>query len=222
MDSYGLFGAGWLAGFMISLLNSILKVAVEKTVKSLKLHTVSEEANLSMLLIFFAQLINTVAFAVLKNANFRDFESPILDSLFSTGHESDFNQSWYEKVGQDIIAVMIWNIWFPLFETFVSYLQSHLYRLLDRNLTSNPLITQQESILDYVELYSGPEFDLQACYSAMLLTISITFIFGAAMPILFPIALIHFTVTTVSQRLLVIYYYKEPPSFDEKMTLRCV
>lgn len=79
------------AGFVISFVNSIVKVAVKKTVKNVKLHTISGEANLNMQLIFFAQFFNTVVFAVLRNANFRDFESPVLNFLFSSGHESDFN-----------------------------------------------------------------------------------------------------------------------------------
>lgn len=222
VDSYNLFGAGKLAGFVISFLNAIIKNTVIKTVKAHKSHSISEETNVIMVIVFFAQLFNTGVIIVLKNANFRDFEVPLLNMMFASGHESDFNQIWYEKVGQAITATMIFTIWFPLLETVFKILISHLERLWDRKFTSDPFMTQQESIQNYVDLYSGPSYEFHSRYSEMLLSIAITFMFGTALPVLFPIALVHFIVTMISQRLLVIYYYKEPPSFDETMTLRCV
>ena len=72
-DSYNLFGAGKLAGFMISALNAIIKNIVIKTVKQHKFHSISQETNVIMVIVFFAQLFNTGVIIVLQNANFRDF-----------------------------------------------------------------------------------------------------------------------------------------------------
>ena len=54
VDSYNLFGAGKLAGFVISLLNAIIKNTVIKTVKAHKSHSISEETNVIMVIVFFA------------------------------------------------------------------------------------------------------------------------------------------------------------------------
>jgi hypothetical protein len=43
--------------------------------------------------------------------------------------------------------------------------------------------------------------------------------YGTGMPILFPIALISFAIFFVLERTLICYYYKQPPAFDEKMTM---
>lgn len=43
--------------------------------------------------------------------------------------------------------------------------------------------------------------------------------YGTALPILYPIVLWAFFVLYTLERLLVCYYYKQPPAFDEKMTM---
>jgi hypothetical protein len=45
----------------------------------------------------------------------------------------------------------------------------------------------------------------------------VTFMYGLALPILFPIALLAFFVLYVTERLTITYYYKKPPMYDEKM-----
>jgi len=43
--------------------------------------------------------------------------------------------------------------------------------------------------------------------------------YGTAMPYLYFCALLAFVILYINERLLVCYYYQEPPAFDEKMTL---
>ena len=51
----------------------------------------------------------------------------------------------------------------------------------------------------------------------MLNVIFITFMFGLALPILFPAAFLYFLVFQIQEKLLVTYYYKKPPVYDEKL-----
>lgn len=44
-----------------------------------------------------------------------------------------------------------------------------------------------------------------------------TFMFGIALPLLFPIAAIAFFVLYVTEKLLITYYFRKPPMYDEKM-----
>jgi hypothetical protein len=50
----------------------------------------------------------------------------------------------------------------------------------------------------------------------------VTFTYGTALPILYPIALWSFFVFFTTERTLVCYYYKQPPAFDEKMTINAL
>mmetsp|Transcript_44012 Transcript_44012/g.42598 ORF Transcript_44012/g.42598 Transcript_44012/m.42598 type:complete len:185 (-) Transcript_44012:303-857(-) len=42
--------------------------------------------------------------------------------------------------------------------------------------------------------------------------------YGTAMPVLYPIALLTYIILYITERCLVFYYYKQPPAFDQKMT----
>lgn len=48
-------------------------------------------------------------------------------------------------------------------------------------------------------------------------TTFVTFMFGLNLPLLFPIAMIAFTVLYIMEKLTLTYYYKKPPMYDEQM-----
>lgn len=54
-------------------------------------------------------------------------------------------------------------------------------------------------------------------YSAILNITFVTFMYGLAIPLLFPIALICFVIMYMVERLCLTYFYKKPPMFDEKL-----
>ncbi len=54
-------------------------------------------------------------------------------------------------------------------------------------------------------------------YSAMLNVTFVTFMYGLAIPLLFPIAMTYFIVLFVMEKLLITYFFKKPPMFDEKL-----
>ena len=46
--------------------------------------------------------------------------------------------------------------------------------------------------------------------------------YGTGMPLLYFYAFLAYVILYVNERLLVCYYYREPPTFDEKMTMLCI
>jgi hypothetical protein len=54
-------------------------------------------------------------------------------------------------------------------------------------------------------------------YSAIMNITFVTFMYGLAIPVLFPVALISFFIVFLVERLALTYYYRKPPMFDEKM-----
>ena len=56
-------------------------------------------------------------------------------------------------------------------------------------------------------------------YSAMLNITFITMMFGAGMPILFPIASFSFFSLYIVENYMLYYVYKEPPAYDEKLNV---
>jgi hypothetical protein len=49
----------------------------------------------------------------------------------------------------------------------------------------------------------------------MLNVIFVTFTYGMAIPLLFPIAFIYFAVSNIVERLALAYSYRKPPMFDD-------
>ena len=54
-------------------------------------------------------------------------------------------------------------------------------------------------------------------YAAILNTIWVTFMFGLALPLLFPIAALTFINYYFCEKVLLTYYYQKPPMYDEKL-----
>lgn len=52
-------------------------------------------------------------------------------------------------------------------------------------------------------------------YAAMLNVVFVTFMYGLAVPLLFPIACVFFAVSYIVERLALAYSYRKPPMFDD-------
>jgi len=74
----------------------------------------------------------------------------------------------------------------------------------------------------YVDLYAGPVYLIHYRYSMILLHIGCAFLYGTAMPVLFVVAFFAFLILYINERVLVCYYYREPPSFDEQITMKAI
>ena len=56
-------------------------------------------------------------------------------------------------------------------------------------------------------------------FSTIMNIAFVTLTYGTALPILYPIALWSYFVLFTFERVVICYYYKQPPAFDEKMTI---
>jgi len=54
-------------------------------------------------------------------------------------------------------------------------------------------------------------------YSSMMNVTFVTFMYGLAIPILFPIALLSYIVLYTVEKLFITYIYKKPPMYDDKL-----
>lgn len=121
-------------------------------------------------------------------------------------------------IGKILIDAMVFTIVWPILEFFMFFGMRFGFRLLDQGPCSKGIKTKTKTIQKYVDLYSGPEYTIHYKYSTMLNITFITFMFGAGMPILFPIALCSFIVLYCMERLLVAYSYQKPPMIDETLS----
>lgn len=77
--------------------------------------------------------------------------------------------------------------------------------------------TKCKTIQEYVNLYAGPQHVMSYKYSALLTTICVTFMYGLALPELFPIAALTFFNYYTVDKFLITYFYQKPPLYDDKL-----
>lgn len=136
----------------------------------------------------------------------------------------DYSAHWFESNGNLLIHIMILFAIYPLIEATLIVPFYYLLRWMDKNLhrLRDGTLTAMPSIDAYIELHAGPAFLMHYRMVSMLLQITIALLYGVALPILYPIALIGLVIQSVIDRLLLCYFYREPPHYDEKSTLQVI
>ena len=152
---------------------------------------------------------------LLVNSDLRDSGLPF-SFIFNSGY-NDFNTLWYQTVGYTIVDTMVYNSFFP-FVIFGFQMSKVLYaRALDRGLRINPYVTKKTSVMQYVDLYSGPEYAIHAKYSVNLLVAYVVLMYGFGIPMLFFVAAMTYAVLWCIERIMVCYVTTLPPSFDQSL-----
>ena len=132
------------------------------------------------------QFFNTAILLLLVNA-------AMTDNIFTFGIVGgslrDFNRTWFKIIGNTIVGTMILNVIMPVIESLIEKTIKTIERCCDRGCCpKDKYQTKMTSIADYIELYSGVNHMMHYGYSAFLIIVFVTFMFGFGIPILFPIA----------------------------------
>lgn len=210
--------------FMIVGVNFVLKVMLVELIKSLRLKTVTLETIYTMVSVFVGQFANTAILQVMNNANLSDFDggTGFLSVLFPVGTMTDFNMEWYATVGTLLMRAMMMAAIWPLIEFAMFYSLITFTRCVDKNFGSDPMWSRSPSVQAYIDTWAGPIYLIHYRYATILLAITVAFVYGTGMPMLYFYAFLAYLVLYINERLLVCYYYREPPTFDEQMTLLCL
>lgn len=206
---------------LIVAVNFILREVLVVMVKSMRLTNLTDETTWTMVCIFIGQFINTAALLTLGSANFYDIDGGYgpLSAVFVVGEETDFNVDWYRTVGALLMKTMFMTALWPLIELTMFYCIMNLQRAADRGFGPDTFKSELPTVQAYVDLYAGPEYLIHYRYATILLNIFMAFLYGTSMPYLYFCAVLAFVILYINERLLVCYYYREPPTFDEKMTV---
>lgn len=71
--------------------------------------------------------------------------------------------------------------------------------------------TKLKTITQFINLYGGPEVVIHFRYSFIMNLIFVAFTYGLAIPMLFPITMFGIFNMYVCERLMMAYYYRQPP-----------
>lgn len=167
----------------------------------------------TFLMLFF----NTAFLLMLVNA---DMGEQLWGFGLKIGHYGDFSALWWKVIGNTILSTMFINAIFPVFEWVGFFGLRYLSRWLDRGYAIcswNKYTTKATSIMRYVDLYAGPEFQMHFKYSAIMNITFVTFMYGLALPLLFVYAVLAISILWFSEQLFFLYSYRLPPMYDETL-----
>jgi len=205
------------ASYCIVLINFLLRMFIILLIKRIGYSTESMQTKYIKNGVFIVSFFNTAVLLLLVNANLSQAGIPIFGGLLN-GQHPDFTGEWYNDIGNNIVSAMLYIAYWPIIEFFVYWFMRLTFRVLDKGLCACGVdSTKCKTISQYVDLYSGPEYLIHYKYSAIMNMVFITFMYGAGLPILFPIALLGLFILYFTERLLVAYSYRQPPQFDEKL-----
>jgi hypothetical protein len=100
-------------------------------IKIIGVKTESEETKLIKNSVFAVQFANTGILLLLVNANFSQ-ALPLFGGYFFNGDYQDFTAEWYNDIGNQLGAAMIYNLYWPLFEFCMYWTMRFTFRQLDR------------------------------------------------------------------------------------------
>jgi hypothetical protein len=211
--------------YSVAGINYVMRYIVVGLVRRISYKTFTKETRNIMLYVFLIQILNTGPLLLLVNADLSEAKIPILSSIFTGGMHRDFTLKWYEDVGKIIMNAMIYQIYWPFIDFLMWLTYRWVLRLWDKRwcCCKKWRTTRSKTIYEYIEIYAGPEYQIHYKYSTILNTVYITFMFGAGMPILFPIALAQFFVLYMWERLLLLFSYRQPlVMHDEKLSKHAI
>lgn len=203
----------------ITIVNMIIRTFNIFVVTKIGYWTLSKQTSMIVNTIFIATFINTALVLLFGNANFSGTCLHFWPFTMFNGAYTNMTQNWYLDIGPALISTMIFNSVYVYMDFANTFMTLFLMRALDQGgcLCCKKRKTKKTTIQSYINLYSGPPHSMNYKYSLILSTTFITFMYGVALPLLFPIAAFTFLNLLIMERILVTYWHSKPPMYDDKL-----
>lgn len=173
--------------------------------------------------VFVCQFFNTGVLPMMVTANMQgQLPESWVKGFNLMGPDSDFNTQWFINIGSTILGAMQLNILMPVALECVYYVMRLAFRFKDRAKMALGQKTQCTTIQQYVNIWAGSLYLMQFKYSGILTIIYISFMFGAGMPMLFPLAAAAFYVLYLLETLSLHYIHQTPPAYDVELNDACL
>ena len=141
---------------------------------------------------------------------------------FMRGEYRIATPSWFKRIGVKIVFTMGMML-FTIHGSNAAWAGCcALKRKRDRGFSSDKRITKTLTQFDYEDMNTGPEFMIDYKYANMITWLFVVFVYGAGMPILFPLGAFNFFITYWIDKYLLLSHYKKPPMFDIYIVLHVI
>lgn len=203
---------------LVSVVNILLRSLNMALIERVGLDTQSEKTSMIMQSVFVTSFINSGFILLLTNAN---FEFSVLKFIPLRNQYADFSMNWYLDIAPSLCQSMLIMAFFPYVEILTNVSLRALMRWFDSGFPwsrrASEFTTKKITVQQYVNLYSGPVYMMHFKYSSAMVQIFVSFMYGMALPVLIPIAMVGIFNLYLVERLCLAYYYRQPPMFDQKL-----
>lgn len=193
-----------VSALIMVLVNALLEGSIESLTSWEGNLSISQAGLSQVRKLFITQFINTALVLTAINSTLPMF----------SGVYDDFTHGWYTNVGSQLVTAL-----------FFSMLGSHLPTLVVAGVCTPLrmwwwLEKEQHGTYSQQQLHdkvAPPEFKLQLRYATVLSNLTALLMFSTGFPILLLFGMIGTGLTLFVERLLVLRFYKQPPSFDQRI-----
>lgn len=165
------------------------------------------------LTVFYATFFNTGLAMLLLHADLS--QAGLSNFSFSDGTYPDYTEAWYNDVSVYILTPMFFEMFMSFVETFVQVLKYSFVILLDRYRKPAKKTVQAE-----IEMRTGPEFEVNERYASTMAFVSVCFMYGTGLPILYWYGLLFLVFQYFCDKFLLVLIYRKPPMLDDELHKR--
>lgn len=194
---------GLFATVIVVIVNQVLKQIIVHTSPWLKSHTVEEELQSKVVRIFLCQLTNTAILVLLSKSTVGPF------AKLPGEHYSSMNAKWYAAVAAPMLVTMMIQFSMPV---FMHICMACIYWVI-RLVKSGSTVTQNQ----LNALYIPKPRDFAAGYGEILLAMSVTLIYGPAIPALYFVAAAGFGLRYCVEMYADLRLYRKPPLYSKQL-----
>lgn len=194
---------GLLATFIVIVTNQVLKQTIVKTTSFAKSHTQEEELQSKVMRIFLVQFTNTAVLVLITKSTLGPFDK------IPGEHFDSMNAKWYASVAAPMMMTMIIQLVTPSVMHLVMWGIGGLLKMKKKGgaLTQNQLNA----------VCRPKSRDFAAGYGEILLAMSVTLIYGPAVPVLYFVAAAGFMLRYAVERFADLRIYKNPPLYSKEL-----
>lgn len=116
------------------------------------------------------------------------------------------------------MTTMIVFVLSPLIDFLLDYIEISLHRLWYRKCVYKKVKGKKFDLLRYMDLKAGPEYPFQTRLAKTMLLVFAVVTFGPMMPLLYPIGAAGALIQYVSDKVLLVYFYRMPKQYSVKLT----
>jgi len=208
----GIIGMSSLSVVVINVLVEMVLIAMAAFESPLSMSSL----RLSMMVkVAAAQTLNTSVIVTMLDWNapkwIQDLSLiiPVGGQLLFRGKFGDTVRGWYSVVGASILLNMVLNAWVPN----IAKIGKMVLAALRRKFCGRRATHQ----LELLELYTPHEFEISTNFAKMLVTVYCCMIYSSGMPVLYLIGAMYMFVTYWTDKVVLLWGCKRPPSYNTKM-----